>query len=339
MTVMTDRKALRSASSFIQVAVPEQAIVRRIEHGSSQSQVPTLIERWRLNVVLGLLLCGLQACAGFNQPSDSPAKQEQESVVGSSPVTGSAPTGVPDSTVAEVIAENSTAKDGVLELFPTELKSGVMPVGWERWILHPLKRKTEYGWKKDRKGVYLEAKSRASASGMIKRLNIDPLSLPFLQFSWMIDGLLEGADVGDRALEDSPVRVVLAFDGEKSKLPLKDQAFIERVKTFTGQDVPYASLMYVWDNNRALNTVVANPHTGRIQKVVASSGPSGVRTWQMHQRNIVADYRAAFGKEPGKLIGIAIMTDTDNTKTRAQARYRDLSLSQTAPVAMSAKSN
>jgi hypothetical protein len=232
----------------------------------------------------------------------------------------------------------SDSKDGTLELFPMEVRAGVMPPGWEKWILHPLKRKTDYGWKTDRRGVYLEAKSRSSASGLIKRLNIDPRELPYLQFTWMIDGLLEGADVGDRAFEDSPVRVILAFDGDKSTLPMKDQAFIERVKTFTGQDVPYASLSYIWDNNRALNSIVPNPHTGRIQKIVASTGSAGVRSWQTHQRNILDDYRAAYGKEPGKLIGIAIMTDTDNTKTYAQARYRGLALSKSEPVAQSAKS-
>jgi hypothetical protein len=224
--------------------------------------------------------------------------------------------------------EASVSKDGVLDLFPTELAAGVTPVGWEKWILHPLKRKTDYGWKKDRQGVYLEAKSRSSASGLIKRLDLDPKNFPHLQFSWMIDGLLEGADVGDRAVADSPVRVLLAFDGDKSKLPIKEQAFIERVKTFTGQDIPYASLMYVWDNKRPLNSIVANPHTGRIQKLVASSGANGIRAWQTHQRNIIEDYRAAFGTEPGNLIGIVIMTDTDNTKTYAQSRYRGLTLSK-----------
>jgi hypothetical protein len=233
----------------------------------------------------------------------------------------------------------SDAKQGVLELFPMDIRPGAMPVGWDKWILHPLKRKTDYGWKKDRKGVYLEAKSRSAASGLIKRLNLDPTLLPVLQFSWMIDGLLEGADVGDRLFEDSPVRVVLAFDGDKASLPVKEQAFIERVKTFTGQDVPYASLMYVWDNKRALNTIVPNPHTSRVQKIVASTGIAGIRSWQPHSRNIVADYRAAYGKDPGRLIGIAIMTDTDNTKTYAQARYRGLALLQEGAVGVTATSD
>jgi Protein of unknown function (DUF3047) len=216
----------------------------------------------------------------------------------------------------------------VLELFPSDVRDDQLPVGWEKWLLHPMKRKTDYGWRKDNGGVYVEAKSHSSASGLIKRLNLSPSEYGHLQFSWMVDGLLEGADVAVRETEDSPVRVVLAFDGDKASLPVKDQAFFERVKTFTGQDMPYATLMYVWDNHRALNSVVSNPHTARVQKLVASSGSGGVKTWQVHARNIRDDYRAAFGKDPGQLIAIAIMTDTDNTKTTARARYRGLRLSK-----------
>ncbi len=295
----------------------------------AQTRHPQMLNR--LPTLVGMLCClaFIQGCSNFQpSPDRDSAKQEEVDAAGakSNELEVSRPALVSDT------------KDGALELFPTVLTSAVTPAGWEKWILHPLKRKTDYGWKKDRKGVYLEAKSHSSASGLIKRLDIDPKSLPYLQFSWMVDGLLEGADVGDRANEDSPVRVVLAFDGDKSSLPMKELAFMERVKTFTGHDVPYASLTYIWDNKRPLNTIVPNPHTGRIQKVVASTGPAGVRAWQMHHRNILNDYRAAYGKEPGKLIAIAVMTDTDNTKTSAHARYRGFVLSKAEPVGVTARS-
>jgi hypothetical protein len=40
-----------------------------------------------------------------------------------------------------------------------------------------------------------------------------------------------------------------------------------------------------------------------------------------YERDIRADYRKAFGEEPGRLIAVGIMTDTDNTKSTAQAWY------------------
>ena len=96
-------------------------------------------------------------------------------------------------------------------LFPDALVQAMPPKGWEPWILHPIKRKTEYRWQQDKGGVFVNARSRSSASGLIKRLDIDPAAFPMLQFSWNVDNLLEGADPGLRESEDSPVRVVLAF--------------------------------------------------------------------------------------------------------------------------------
>lgn len=234
--------------------------------------------------------------------------------------------GADSGNVRDTSRQGRTVPEGALVLFPKEVEPGELPAGWEKWVIHPLKRKTDYGFKRDKGGVYLEARSRSSASGLIYRLDVDPAAFDTLEFSWMVDNLLEGADAAERESEDSPVRVVLAFDGDKSTLPAREKAFFERVKLFTRQDMPYATLMYIWDNARPLDTLIANPHTSRVQKLVASTGPGGLKTWQLHRRNVVEDYRKAYGKAPGRLIGVAIMTDTDNTGTMTQARYRDLML-------------
>jgi hypothetical protein len=88
----------------------------------------------------------------------------------------------------------------------------------------------------------------------------------------------------------------------------------------TGEPMPYATLMYVWCPKRAVGTVVHNPRTDRIRKIVVANPSSGLDT-QAIQRNIVADYERAFGRAPGRLIGIAIMTDSDNTRGRARTLY------------------
>jgi hypothetical protein len=59
---------------------------------------------------------------------------------------------------------------------------------------------------------------------------------------------------------------------------------------------------------------------------VVSSGGNGVGTWQRYRRNFVDDYRRAFGTEPGRLIGIAILTDTDNTRQQVSAQYGKIRL-------------
>ncbi len=58
--------------------------------------------------------------------------------------------------------------------------------------------------------------------------------------------------------------------------------------------------------------------------VVVESGPSQIGLWIDESRNIYDDYKRAFGEEPPMINGIAIMSDTDNTKERAIAYYGDI---------------
>jgi hypothetical protein len=72
--------------------------------------------------------------------------------------------------------------------------------------------------------------------------------------------------------------------------------------------------------------VIGSTHTNRVQMWVAESGASSVGKWQSYERDIAADFRAAFEEEPGDLIGIGILSDTDNTGQSVEAWYGDISL-------------
>ena len=164
-------------------------------------------------------------------------------------------------------------------------------------------------------------KSSASASMLRKVVSIEPAQLDAVRFSWKVPALIADADMALRDKDDSPVRLVLAFDGDRSKLSARDRRLSELARALTGEDMPYATLMYVWCNKRDPGSVVLNPRTDRIRKLVLESGPNKLNRWIDYERNILADYRQAFGEEPGRLIAVGIMTDTDNTKSSAQAWY------------------
>lgn len=197
---------------------------------------------------------------------------------------------------------------------------------WATWTFHPTKRTTRFRVVEEGGQRVLEAVADRSISGLRHPLDVEPDDRPILEWRWKIDGTIAGADVGDRHGDDSPVRIVLAFDGDRSTLPVKEQMFFERVKLLGGHDLPYATLMYVWDNARAPESVVASPHTTRVQKIVVESGPRGVRQWRSYRRDIVADYRRAYGRAPGRLIGVAVVSDSDNTRQIARAWYGDIRL-------------
>jgi hypothetical protein len=201
---------------------------------------------------------------------------------------------------------------------------------WTAWRLHPTKPTTEFRSVSIDGIRVVEALADRSVSGLKQRVDIDPRERPILEWRWRIDAPLAGADVADRYADDAPVRVVLAFDGDVSTLPVREQMFFERAKLLTGQDLPYATLMYVWCNRNEPEAVVPNAHTSRVRKIVVQSGERGAREWLSYRRDIVADYERAFGHSPGRLIAVGVMSDSDNTKQLSRGWYGDIRVSERA---------
>lgn len=202
------------------------------------------------------------------------------------------------------------------------------PRGWEPWLITRAKTPTDYQLVLDaeRGGPVLHAVAERAASGLAHRVEVDPAQRPLLAWDWRVPRLIPTADNTDPHAEDSPVRLMLFFDGDKSSLPFKEQMLMETAQMLTGRELPYATLMYVWENRQPVGTVIANQHSGQVKMVVAASGAAGLGEWLSMERDYVADYRRAFGAEPGRLVGVGVLTDTDNTGARAEAWYGDIQL-------------
>ena len=72
--------------------------------------------------------------------------------------------------------------------------------------------------------------------------------------------------------------------------------------------------------------MIENPRTDRIRKIVVESGSERLNQWLMYERNIRLDYENAFGEPPGALIGVGLMTESDNTQSQVQAWYGAIQL-------------
>jgi hypothetical protein len=167
----------------------------------------------------------------------------------------------------------------------------------------------------------MHATAVSSASMLRKVVRIEPEELGRFRFSWKVPELIAQADMALRDSDDSPVRIMLAFDGDRSKFSAKNAMLSELANALTGEPMPYATLMYVWCNRREPGSVIINPRSDRIRKLVVQSGERQLNQWLDYERNVRADFEKAFGEVPGALIGIAIMTDSDNTRSRTQAWY------------------
>ena len=219
--------------------------------------------------------------------------------------------------VMSLLACSHVAKQEVKETHAVE-KSFF--AGWRHFTL-PGKTATVYDFARKDGRDMLTAKAGVSASMMRRDVNIAATKLDTVNFSWQIPELIAGADLAERDLDDSPVRIVLTFEGDKSKFSAKNAMLSELAQVMTGEPMPYATLMYVWCNKRQAGSVVINPRTDRIRSVVVESGSKNLRQWLDYQRNIHADFEKAFGEVPGNLISVGIMTDSDNTKTHIAAAY------------------
>jgi hypothetical protein len=209
-------------------------------------------------------------------------------------------------------------------LFSKAAAGSQMPQDWKPVKLSDSKKPTTYDLVVDEGTVVLHARAEASASGLAHLAGFDVRERPVVKWRWKVAKVIDGADNSVGSKEDSPVRLVFAFDGDKSKLPAKDRAVFRMSKRFSGRELPYATLMYVWANNATRGSVIENPHTRRVQMVVASGSDARAGEWQTLSRNLFADYKTAFGEEPGKLIGYGVMSDTDNTGASIEAWYGDI---------------
>ena len=175
-------------------------------------------------------------------------------------------------------------------------------------------------------GNALRVRADTSVSILRQRLPTPISQKVVLSFDWKVEGLPNQADLADVDKTDSPVAVMVAFDGDRSRLSPRTHRLSDLTRLLTGEELPYATLAYVWSEKYPSGTVIPNPRTDRIRKLVVDSGLVGVGQWQHHQRDVLADFRRVFGEEPGPITSVALMTDTDNTRSRLTAWYGPLKM-------------
>jgi hypothetical protein len=197
--------------------------------------------------------------------------------------------------------------------------------GWHGVAL-PGKQATQYARTVQSGRVAVSARAERSASMWRRTFDSPRLAVGEVSFSWWVPQVLQGANVADIEREDAAARVLFAFAGDASKLPLRTRMMFELAEALTGEKPPYATLMYVYETSAPVGSVIVNPRSDRIRKIVLDSGSDGLGRWRDHRRDLAADFRLAFGEEPGPLLAVALMTDSDNTRSVAEAWYGPVDL-------------
>ncbi len=149
----------------------------------------------------------------------------------------------------------------------------------------------------------VEAIAEDGATALYREIEIDVSETPWLEWNWRVDELPQGgASEREKAGDDYGARIYVVQEGFFGKLSAR-------------------ALNYVWSRELEAGTQWPNAFTGRAHMISVEHGDERRGEWVSYRRDLREDWRAAFDEAPGTIHGVAIMTDSDNTDSRAAARY------------------
>jgi hypothetical protein len=181
----------------------------------------------------------------------------------------------------------------------------------------------------DTKAV-LRVKSLGSASALLKRLDVDLKEWPILVWSWRINRIVGMAMENRKDRNDSAARVRVIFgEGGERPQPLPPQ--LEEFFKSLGIERPVTEprgfkIDYIWGTRLAPGEVIDYPGSRNHKIVAVESGKARVNRWVSEKRNLIEDYEQFFEAAPPGLLGIVILTDTDQTNEGVEAWYTHVAL-------------
>lgn len=205
-----------------------------------------------------------------------------------------------------------------------------LPQGWKPLTFKNIPKSTTYELVKLGEHVVVKAISDASASGLTKEVKINPKEFPIVRWQWKVDNLLKTSDVTRKDGDDYPARLYITFEYDPDKVSVGKKLKYKAGRILFG-DIPIGAINYVWERKAPVGAIIDNAYTDFVKMVVVESGPQKLGVWTDELRNIYEDYKNAFGEEPPLINGVAIMTDTDNTKERVTAYYGDIVFLKKSP--------
>ncbi len=199
---------------------------------------------------------------------------------------------------------------------------GPLDPGYRRLTI-PKVRPNIFSLVDDAGTTVLKVESDNSAGSIGLPFVVDTANTPLMSWRWKVNRVLDKADINTKLGDDYAARVYVFFDVPLASLSFTDRTKIRLARMVAGDDVPTAAICYVWDNKSAIGYNRWSPYTNRVRKIVLQSGNTHVNQWMNETRDVAADFRAAFGIEPPRVIGVAIGNDSDQTDEKVTTWFGD----------------
>ena len=154
-------------------------------------------------------------------------------------------------------------------------------------------------------GNFIKAEAEGSGSGLGKEVLIDLLKTPFINITWKVEKDLSGIVENSKKGHDYAARVFV-------------------IKKTGSTALSNRAINYVFSSNDEVGRNWPSPYTKKSIDYVLSSTKNNLNTWVTVKANVKDDFMKLHGIDVSDISGIAIMTDTDNSKLKAISYYQDI---------------
>ena len=154
-------------------------------------------------------------------------------------------------------------------------------------------------------GNYIKAEAEGQGSGLGKEIQIDLSKTPFLNITWKVEKDLSGIIENSKKGHDYAARVFV----------------IKKTGTTV---LSNRAINYVFSSNNNIDEYWASPYTKKSIDYVLSTTKENLNDWVTVKRNVRQDFIKLHGLNIKGLSGVAIMTDTDNSKLKAVSYYQNI---------------
>ena len=191
------------------------------------------------------------------------------------------------------IAENTTVFNFSEEEFKT-LEVGKKYKGETTWTLGS-----------NENGNFIKAEAEGKGSGLGKEVKINLLKTPFINITWKIEKDLSGIIENSKKGHDYAARVFV-------------------IKKTGSTALSNRAINYVFSSNNKVGENWPSPYTKKSIDYVLSTTIENSNKWVTVKANVKEDFIELHGIEVNDISGVAIMTDTDNSKLKAISYYQNI---------------
>ena len=169
--------------------------------------------------------------------------------------------------------------------------------------------KTIYSVGKNENGNFLKSEANNAASGLGKEIVVDLNKTPFINITWKIERDLSGIKENSKKGHDYAARVFVIK--KTGATPLSNRA-----------------INYVFSSNNDVGLNWPSPYTKKSIDNVLASTKKNMNEWVTVKANVKEDFKRFHNLNVKELDGVAIMSDTDNSKMKSIAYFQNIYFSQ-----------